>query len=56
MGFSDTDHAIRELIRFIEMTSRRIIREGVIHNEGAPITKDDIIKLEGRFTSFIFYN
>ena len=54
VGFGDNDHAIRELMRFIEMTRRRIIREDVIHNGGAPITKDNGIKLERRFTSFIF--
>jgi hypothetical protein len=36
VGFGDNDHAIRELMRFIEMTSRRIIREDVIHNGGTP--------------------
>jgi hypothetical protein len=36
VGFGDIDHAIRELMRFIEMTSRRIIREDVVHNGGAP--------------------
>ena len=36
MGFGDNDHVIRELMRFIEMTSRRIIREDVIQNGGAP--------------------
>ena len=39
MGFGDNDHANRELIRFIEMTSRRIIREDVIHYGGAPSYK-----------------
>jgi hypothetical protein len=39
MGFGDNDHAIREKMRFIGMTSRRIIREDVIHNGGAPNCK-----------------
>ena len=36
MGFSDNDHAIRGLMRFIEMTSRESIIEDVIRNGGAP--------------------
>ena len=36
VGFDDNDHAIRELMRFIEMTSRRLIKEDVIHNGVAP--------------------
>jgi hypothetical protein len=36
VGFGDSDHAIRELIRFIEMTSRRNIKKDVVHNGGAP--------------------
>ena len=36
MGFGDNDHVIRELMRFIEMISRRIIREDAIYNGGAP--------------------
>ena len=34
MGFGDNDHAIRELIRFIEMTSREIVIEDVMHKGG----------------------
>ena len=36
MGFGDNDHAIRGLMRFIEMTSREYIIEDVIQNRGAP--------------------
>jgi hypothetical protein len=36
MGFGNNDHTIRELMRFIEMMSRKFIREDVIHNGGAP--------------------
>ena len=36
MGFGDNDHVIRELMRFIEMTTRRFTNEDVIHNGGAP--------------------
>jgi len=34
MGFVDNDHAIRELIRFIEMTSRGFIFEYATRNGG----------------------
>ena len=56
MGFCDNDHAIRELIRFIEMTTRRFTNENVIHNGGAPITKDDGVKLKRGLLYFIFLN
>ena len=36
MGFGDNDHAIRELMRFIEMTSREFIFEDATRNGGAP--------------------
>ena len=36
MGFGDNDQAIRELMRFTEMTSRESIFEDVIQNGGAP--------------------
>ena len=52
MGFGDNEQPIRELMRFIEMTSRRIIREDVVHNGGASITKGDVIKLKRRFIYF----
>ena len=35
MGFGDNDYAIRELMRFIEMTSREIIFEDATQNGGA---------------------
>ena len=35
MGFGDNDHMIRELMRFIEMTSRESMFEDVIQNRGA---------------------
>jgi len=38
MGFYDNNHAIRELMKFIEMISRRCIKEDVIHNR-APTYK-----------------
>ena len=36
VGFDDNDHAIRELIRFIEMISREFIFEDATQNGGAP--------------------
>jgi hypothetical protein len=56
VGFGDNDYTIRELMRFIEMTSKRIIREDVVHNGGAPITKGDSIKLKRRIISFYILN
>ena len=41
MSFSDNDHAIRELMRFIEKTSREFIFEDATRYEGAPITNID---------------
>ena len=38
MGFGDNDHVIRELMRFIEMTSREFIFKDATRSEGAPIT------------------
>jgi hypothetical protein len=56
VGFGDNDHAIRGLMRFIEMTSREFRIEDVVHNGGAPITKGDGIKLKRRFISFYILN
>ena len=36
VGFGDNDHTIKELMRFIEMTSREFIFEDVTQNGGAP--------------------
>ena len=54
MGFCDNDHIIRELMRFIEMTSREFIFEDATRNRGAPITNVEGFKLEGDLNSFIF--
>ena len=54
MGFGNNDHAIRGLIRFIEMTSRKLRIEDVIQNGGAPITNVDGFKLKEGSYSFIF--
>ena len=39
MGFGDNDHAIRELMRFIEMTSRESKNEDDVQVAGVLITK-----------------
>ena len=54
MGFGDNDHVIRELMRFIEMTSRESMFEDVTRNGGAPIINVDGCKLQGDLNSFIF--
>ena len=53
MGFGDNDLAIRELMRFIEMTSREFILEDATRNGGAPTTNIDGFKLKGGLNSFI---
>ena len=35
MGFGDNDHAIKELMSFIEMTSREFIFEDATRNGGS---------------------
>ena len=52
MGFGDNDHVIRELMRFIEMTSRDFIFEDATRNGGAPNYKCDDFKLKGGTNSF----
>ena len=54
MGFGDNDHTIRELMRFIKMTSRKVIFEDATRNGGAPNYKCDGFKLEEGLNSFIF--
>ena len=39
MGFGDNDHTIRELMRFIEMTSRESKNEDDVQVAGVLITK-----------------
>ena len=36
MGFGDNDHVIRELMRFIKMTSREFMFEDATRNGGDP--------------------
>ena len=54
MSFGDNDHAIRELIRFIEMTSRKFMFKDATRNVGAPNYNVDGFKLKGGLNSFIF--
>ena len=54
VGFDDNDHVIRELIRFIEMTSREFIFEDATQNGGAPNYNVDGFKFKGGLNSFIF--
>ena len=52
MGFGDNDHAIRELMRFIEM---RNLYSRILHEtEEPPTTNVDGFKLKGGLNSFIF--
>ena len=52
MDFDNNNHAIRELMRFIEMTSRKFIFEDATRNGGAPIINVDGFKLKGGLNSF----
>ena len=56
MGFDDNDHAIRELMRFIEMTSREFIFEDATRNEGAPNYKCRWLQTQRRFKLFYILN
>ena len=46
MGFGDNDYTIRELMRFIKMTSREFMFEDATRNGGAPITNVDGFELK----------
>ena len=52
MGFDDNDHVIRELMRFIEMTSREFIFEDATRNGGASNYKSGF-ELKGGLNFFI---
>ena len=54
MGFGDNDHAIRELMRFIEMTSREFIFEDATRNGGAPNYKCRWLQTQRRFKFFLY--
>ena len=56
MGFDDNDHTIRELMRFIEMTSGEFIFEDATRNGGAPITNIDGFKLKRGLRFFYILN
>ena len=54
MDFGDNDHAIRELMRFIEMISRNLYSRMLHGMEEPPIINVDGFKLKGGLNSFIF--
>ena len=56
MGFGDNDHAIRELMRFIEMTSRKFIFEDATRNGGAPNYKYRWFQTQRGFKFFYILN
>ena len=56
VGFGDNDHTIRELIRFIEMTSMKFIFEDAVRNEGAPNYKCRWLQTQRRFKFFYILN
>ena len=49
MCFDDNDHTIRELMRFIVMTSREFIFDDATRNEGAPNYKYRWLQTQKRF-------
>ena len=56
MGFGDNDHAIRELMRFIKMTSREFMFENAAQNGGAPNYKCRWLQTQRRFKFFYILN
>ena len=54
VGFGDNDHAIRELMRFIEMTSREFIFEDATRNGGAPNYKYRWLQTQKRFKILLY--
>ena len=56
MSFGDNDHAVRELMRFIEMTSREFIFEDATRNEGVPNYKCRWLQTQKRFKFFYILN
>ena len=52
--FGDNNHAIRELMRFIEMTSRDLYSRMLHETKEPPIINVDGFKLKGGLNSFIF--
>ena len=56
MGFGDNDLTIRELMRFIEMTSREFIFDDATRNGGAPNYKYRWLQTQMRFKFFYILN
>ena len=56
MGFGDNDYAIRELMRFIEMTSRELMFEDATRNRGAPNYKYRWLQTQRRLKFFYILN
>ena len=56
LGFGDNDHAIRELMKFIEMTSRKFIFEDATRNGGAPNYECRWLQTQIRFKFFYILN
>ena len=56
MGFSDNDHAIKELMRFIKLTSRRYTHEDDSYKSGAPNYKRIMAWNSKAFISFHILN
>ena len=54
MGFGDNDLAIRELMRFIDMTSRKFIFEDATRNGGAPNNKYRWLQTQKRFKIILY--
>ena len=56
MSFGDNGHAIRELMRFIEMTNREFMFEDATRNGGAPNYKCRWLQTQMRFKFFSILN
>jgi len=56
VGFGDNDPAIRELMRFIKMTSREFIFKDATRSEGAPNYNIDGFKLKRGLRFFYILN
>ena len=56
VGFGDNDHAIRELMRFIKMTSGEFMYEDATRNGGAHNYKCRWLQTQMRFKSFYILN
>ena len=54
MGFGDNDHTIRELMKFIEMTSIEFIFEDATQNGGAPNYKYRWLQTQKRFKILLY--